>query len=174
MPDVAWASIGSQIPDPIEETVRGRQRLSRLRQVVGANGLPLPIYWLLSAPCLDSFREFTDRLAPGSMGNFVADGDDNGDGPLDDLEQRHHCEPGVPGQVLRSVRLSNRRVARLGTPTFHAAYDRDTPVRRLRRQGGRRQRDLASRRGHVAQTITGLAASWGRPHASWIRLDGVA
>jgi hypothetical protein len=60
-----------------------------------------------STACFDSLGELAERLAPGAMRDFVAHRDDNRDGPLDDLEQRHHDEAGVPGDMLRTPRLSN-------------------------------------------------------------------
>ena len=116
-----------------------------------------------SAARLDSFREFSDSPIPGSMGDFVANGDDKGHRPLDDLEQRHQCKPGVPGKVLSRMRLTNGCTARPCAPTFHASYDTDAPVRGLRCRGRRGIRHRASGGGHVRQRIT---AVWRRQDAT--------
>jgi hypothetical protein len=106
---------------------------------------------------LNSFRELANSPAPGTMRDFVPCGDDNGDRPLDDLEQRHQCEPGVPGEPLDRMRLRNRCTTRLGVPTSHASYDHDAPIRGLRCLGRRGYRLPTSRGGHVRQGITAVS-----------------
>ena len=90
-------------------------------------------------------------------------GDDNSNRPLDDLEQSHHCEPGVLGKPLNRMRLRNGSTARLGVATSHAWYDQDMPVRGLHRLGGRRYRLPTSRGGHIRQRIR---AVWRRQDAT--------
>jgi len=90
----------------------------------------------LLAGRFDPLCQLTERFVPGSMSDFMAHRDEDRDGPLDDLEQRHHGEAGVPGDMLGTMRVSGRDTrARLGAPPFHTAYSPDTPVRGRCRQG---------------------------------------
>jgi hypothetical protein len=120
-----------------------------------------------SAARLESFRKLANSPVLGSMGDFVAHGDDDGDGPLDNLEQSHDCEPGVPGKVLSRMRLSSERTARSGTPTFHASSDTDTSVRWLPRRGCRSHRHPTSGAGHGLQRITAV----GHPQAATLTIS---
>ncbi len=125
------------------------------------NGPGLRARWKRSEPArsaarLDSFRELANSPASGSMRNFVPYGDDNGDRPFDDLEQRHQCEPGVPGKPFNRVRFRNGCSARLGVPRSHASYDQDAPVRGLRRLSRWGCRLPTSRSRHVLERITAV------------------
>ncbi len=62
-----------------------------------------------SARRLDALRQFAQGLGSGSVGHLMPDADDDGNGPIDELERSHEREPGVPGESLASSVLTCRQ-----------------------------------------------------------------
>src|SRR4029453_19406661 len=101
--------------------------------------------------------------------------DDDREGPLDDLEQRHHGDADVPGDMHGTTRVTNGYTGALpGAPTFHAPAHPDTPIHARCLPGRLGRRLPAPRVGHGAPGARFEIGSNYPPHALPVCAEGTA